>query len=420
MNILDCIFLSYMNLKNRKKNVYTTIILISLAVVIFVISLSYTNKFLESMEKAINKNISYRTIAVIPNYETSQEEIIKKALNVSNIVKVVPQKEYYTVVDIENIDQNLINNASMSIQGANEEIQPNIIGGRGIYKGENNVCIIPEKFYPYNLDENFNSEDLIDGKTLIGKDIMVKYYSYDYKDGIQKVNQIFEKKLTVIGTYDQDENMAEYNDCYISFDDMSDIVSDIEENTVYSENTVVAGGNGVFAIVDEAKNVKSVESTLKELGNDDYRVIVRSVANTELMETIQIVCVIVSIILMFIAFVNITISTIKSAIERKYEIGMQKAIGFKNRQIQCITFTENIIIGSLSNIVAITLTVIINIILKKYIIDTNSQLYQIGLNIDIIICLIALMISLIIPTISSFICNIVILKKTPVSLNKER
>ena len=420
MNILDCIFLSYMNLKNRKKNVYTTIILISLAVVIFVISLSYTNKFLESMEKAINKNISYRTIAVIPNYETSQEEIIKKVLNVSNIVKVVPQKEYYTAVDIENIDNNLLDNASVSIQGANEDIQPSIIEGRGFYKNENDVCIIPEKFYPYNLDENFNSEDLIDGKTLIGKDIIIKYYSYDYSDGIQKVNQAFEKKLTVIGIYNQDENMAEYNDCYISFNDMSSIISDIKENTVYSENTIVAGGNGVFAIVDEAKNVKSVESALKELGNDDYRVIIRSVANTELMESIQIVCVIVSIVLMFIAFVNITISTIKSAIERKYEIGMQKAIGFKNRQIQWITFTENIIIGSLSYIVAIALTVIINIILKKYIIDTNSQLYQIGLNIDIIICLIALIISLIIPTISSFICNIAILKKTPVSLNKER
>ncbi len=414
MSIRDYIFLASKNLSIRKKSVCISIFLISLAILILVMSLSYANCFLDAMDRAINENISYRTIAVMDYGDITKEEMLEKVDSINNVEKVILQSNYQTGVKLINIEDRFFKDSSISIQGASNKIQPNIIAGRGFDKDELGVCIVPEKFYPY---DEFDPEKIIDGKSLIGKKIKIEYYSIDYRTFKSSINKAFNKEFTVIGVYNPNENVDDYSYCYIPFEDIENIVKDIKDNTLYKEKTIIVEDKGLFAIVDKAENVEKVLNDIQSL---NCRAIIRSVANTDLMNVIKTICLIVFGIIIVIALINIIISSIKSIIDRKYDIGMQKAIGYKNKYIQGILFMENIIIGVLSYVIAIIVALVLNFVVNKYVVNNDIQLHLIGLNLDIITCIIAFVISIIIPTISSALSSVLTLKRTPVTLNKER
>ncbi len=415
MRIKDYIFLASKNLSTRR-NVSTNILLLTVAMIIFIISLSYTSCFLSGMDKAINKNISYRSIVAMDYGDISMEEMTEKLCNIDNVIKVVPLTNFLTGINIKKIGVHDYNDAGISIQGAANDVQPNIINGRGFNENENGVCIIPEKFYPYDYDE-FSPEKIIDGNQLIGQKIEAEYYSHDNRPLSPIVCKTFKKEFTIIGVYNQEDNMEDYSYCYVSFDDIDAINKDIKENNIYSEKTILLESKGLVAIVDKAENVEKVLNDIQSL---NCRAIIKSVANTDLMNVIKTICLIVFEIIIVIALINIIISSIKSIIDRKYDIGMQKAIGYKNKHIQGILFTENNIIGVLSYVIAIMVALVLNFIVRKYFVNNDIQLHLIGLNLDIITCIIAFVISIIIPTISSALSSVLTLKSTPVTLNKER
>lgn len=411
MRLSDYLYLASKNLSRRKKSVVINVFLIMIAMLIFIVALSFTNHFLNAMNKAINQNISYRTIAVLDYDENSQKELMDQISQINFVERVMTSEEYETRVELKELDGNI------SLIGADHEITPNIIAGRGILPGENGVCIIPEKFYPYNdLYQNFDPEKIIDGKSLIDKKIKITYHSYDFSNGVNTLNQTFEKELTVIGVYNQDENINDYNYCYASFEDVQAINKELEENTIYAENVIYFKANSIYTIVDEAKNVEEV---LNEIRNLDCRAIIKSTANIELIDTINLVFLIIFIFLCIISIISITVSSIKSISERKYEIGMQKAIGYKNKEIQKILLTENFLIGIFSYIPTLILAMLIVYFVKVIMIPSNFQLQQIGVGLDFSVCFIAFIISLCIPLFSSILCGKKILQKTPISLNKE-
>lgn len=415
MRINDYIRLATKNISRRKRSVVVSVVLVSLSMLIFIIALSFTRCFLDSMERAINKNISYRSIAIMDYGGVSQEDMIEKISQIPNIEKVVSQDRYEIGADIKKVENENVN-GELILQGADKGIAPNITFGRNFYENEKGVCIIPEKFYPYDLYEDFNKDKIIDGKNLVGQEIEIKYYAYDYTSHNRKIYKEFKKKLQVIGTYDQDDSLNYYNCCYVSFDDIDDMLIDIEMNSKLNEDIIYVKNNGIVAIVNEAKNV---EAALENINEVECRATIRSVANTELINVIDIVAFIISSFLIIIAIINISLSSIKSMMERKYEIGMLKAIGYKNRNIQGILFAENLLIGIISYIVTIILAIVINYFIQLKIVLVNFQLQQIGLKLNTTICIIALIISIIAPTLSSVFCNKKALKMSSVSLSKE-
>lgn len=416
MRVVDYIHLAIKNLSRRKKSATIGIILISFAMLIFVISLSYTTCFLDAMNKAINKNIAYRTIVLV-DFEESSEVMLEKALQISHVQYAVDEDEYFTMAEVIKVGEQEVEKEYLGFYGANSNVEPNIIAGRGILENEKGVCIIPEKFYPYDESEGIDDKKIIDGKNLIGKNITISYYSQDCTGEVEVINKTFEKTFTVVGVYNQEDSVNEYDECYISFEDVADIERDREKNTIYKENVIVVGGNCIYIMIDEAENVQTALSQIRELGG---RALVRSVTNIDTMRIIKLVCVIVSAVLISIALINITISSVKSVIERKYEIGMQKAIGYKNKNIQGILLTENCLIGIIAYVIAIIIAIIITYLVQTKLVPETPGLIIIGIKLKFDICMLAFALSIVVPTVSSLISNIFALKKTPVSLNKER
>lgn len=415
MRVIDYIFLANSNL-SRRKRIIASIVLTAISMLILIFTLSFSSSFKNTMERAVLKNISYRTVVVMGDYSVSSDKIIDDVMNIENVEKVIPNNQYESGSSVVKVGGSSISGI-IGLYGANSEMQPNIISGRGFLENEREVCLIPKDFYPYNIYPSYDSSNTLDGEKLLGKEIVLEYYSYDRTSNKSEVNGTYTKKLTVVGVYDSNENVSGNNYCYIPFEDMDEINTTREENSVYGTDTIYVEDNTVMVVVDDTSNVDSVISKIQELG---YRSMVRSTANLEMIDTINKVTMIVFGVVILIVIINLTISSIKSIVERGYEIGMLKAIGYRKREIRNILFTENLIVSTISYIITILLVLVLNIVIKKCIFSRIYELEQMNLSLQTSTILIAFIVSMIIPVITTALSSTKILKQTSVNLNKER
>lgn len=412
MKINDYIYLASVNLKRRRKSFVVNVILISISLFILICCLSFSNSLSKAMNRALINNISYRSISAMSNKSIKTEELVDMVGSVEHVIKVVPQMKYETALEVSALDNENFS-GNITAYGGNEEIYPNIIAGRSFYDDEKNVCIVPKKFYLFDMNE-YDKEKSIDGESLIGKSIEITYYSYEYIENSAPIKKDkYTKTLKVIGVYDQDENMMNVNECYINFSDISDIMDIRLEGNNYSGMDT----QGVTAIVDSSLNVNQVVETLESM---DLRVIVRSVVNEKLIKIINLTSIFVSSVIMIIAFINITISSIKSIEERRYEIGMLKAIGYNRKNIIGILVIENIIIGIAAFIITIIISLIAILLVREKIFSNNISLKSIGLDLNLNTSMVSLIIALVVPVLSGIICSGKITKKNSITLNKER
>ncbi|MBO5477944.1 MAG: FtsX-like permease family protein [Clostridia bacterium] len=412
MKINDYIYLASVNLKRRRKSFVVNVILISISLFILICCLSFSNSLSKAMNRALINNISYRSISAMSNKSIKTEELVDMVGSVEHVIKVVPQMKYETALEVSALDNENFS-GNITVYGGNEEIYPNIIAGRSFYDDEKNVCIVPKEFYLFDMNK-YDKEKSIDGESLIGKSIEITYYSYEYIENSAPIKKDkYTKTLKVIGVYDQDENMMNVNECYINFSDISDIMDIRLEGNNYSGIDT----QGVTAIVDSSLNVNQVVETLESM---DLRVIVRSVVNEKLIKIINLTSIFVSSVIMIIAFINITISSIKSIEERRYEIGMLKAIGYNRKNIIGILVIENIIIGIAAFIITIIISLIAILLVREKIFSNNISLKSIGLDLNLNTSMVSLIIALVVPVLSGIICSGKITKKNSITLNKER
>ena len=418
MKISDYIFLAKKNLSTRKGSVISITILITIAVIISILSFSFTTSLQNSMDKAINKNISYRTIAVMGAKEYTLEDEIKKIEEDENLSKVVDIKDYEGYVNLLELADDF-DSQMVCLMGTNKDLQPNVVKGRNFEDDEEKVCIIPDKLYTDYLSESYDKDKYIDGKSLIGKEITVEYYAFDYSNGDTNPikNKTFNEEYTVVGVYDPQESLIYGNVVFVNFSDLGRINQNVKDNTILDPKVRYSSNTTVMAIVNDAENV---DSSLKRIESLGYRAVVRSTIDTNIVLIVNIATDIVLVILASIILTNIVTSSIRAISERKYEIGIMKAIGYKNSNIQLIMLCENMIIGVRAYLIGLIISIITKECLTKFLIDKNYSLSQLNIKINVNICIIVILIIIVCHVISSVLASKKFLKETPVSLNKER
>lgn len=414
MRLVDYIFLANKNLSRRKKTVIINTILISISTIIFILGLSFTKCFMSVVNKAILNNPSYRTIVVMGIKENDKDNIIEKIKEDKNIAMVVNEKEYNTYATLKNIDTVTINKG-IDLNGASESVSPQVISGRNIKNSDENVCIIPKKVNFYSRGDVLDKDEYIDGEKLIGKKITIEYSSRD--DIKEEINKTFSKELEIIGVYDGDEYVVDGNEFYVPFTVVSKIRNDIEENWIKEPNTVYSGGNNIYAIVNNSLNTEKSFEKIQALG---YRAIIRSTTNTLIVVVINTIVGIVVVVFLLIVLINITSSTIRSIDERKYEIGMLKAIGYKNKNIRKLLLVENLIIGVRAYLIGLIVSIIGMKIMQINIFEKNYDFYPFNIRVDVIICLVASIITVVVPTLATLFSSKKLYSKTAISLSKER
>jgi ABC-type antimicrobial peptide transport system permease subunit len=417
MKIIDYIYLANKNLSRRKGSVILNTILIAISVIILILVISFTNSLKDTIDRAIVNNISYRTI-VITGVKEKQDELIKKIYDDENIIKVIKDSEYNSHGTISKID-NVESNYSISLIGSDVNTQPYVIKGRNIKEGETKVCIVPSKYFLDSVYVNYNKDNYINGEDLLGKKISIEYYAYDCSlgDYNAKKYKTFNDEYEVIGVYDSDENYMYGDDCFIAFSDIYEINKNVEDYNIPDPNTNYSSSNTLYAIVNNSLNVETSLEKIQQLG---YRALVRSTANTQIVYIINVVTSIVLAVLIVIIVANITTSSIKSITERQYEVGMLKAMGYKNKNIKGILLCENLIISIRAYIIGFLISFIVMKLLQINLFSKYVELDQLNINLNIRICILALIGSVLVPVISNVLSGRKMFKRTPVSLNKER
>ncbi len=104
------------------------------------------------------------------------------------------------------------------------------------------------------------------------------------------------------------------------------------------------------------KHLDSYES----VSYTDYATTFKDMSKT-IMQAITVVLIAFSSISLFVSTIMIAIITYISVMERIRDIGILKSLGFKNRDIKCIFYLENIFIAILSTIASIAITYAISI-----------------------------------------------------------
>ena len=246
-----------------------------------------------------------------------------------------------------------------------------------IVKGRNpenlNEIVIPVKFCPYN-EFDMQKDKFINGNKLIGTTFTIKSdksvnYNLDHDDPkyLEMMNNREIVTLTIVGTYDSTANLVEADTAFATMETIDNLkspyhgghgITDSEGNSTFYNDEYVDR----MIRVDSYKNLDYVKNELTKQGFYYWEVM-----GIDLIEflTILLVPLVVSIILLIVAFVLIKNFTKKKLNNRHTNLGLLKAIGYTNKDIKKLEFTENIIITLFCTFLAFIIYFIVYLVVTK-------------------------------------------------------
>lgn len=391
--------------REKKKNIIN-IILMVISLTIFISTTSLSASMKNYFQRSFQNNVECRTLFV--NFDSeiyTSEQIINKLYKYKNISAAIPQSSIRNfgvseeLIGVFKLPKLGGNDGTIKVNGGNYNATPDVMAGRKFEDGESNVAIIPNKFIPdsrLSFSEPISNNKGIEGKDLLGKEIQCKF-----EDDIIYT-------FTVVGVYDFEIVDQARNTIYIPYSDMDNITSDKYKLTSETKEPVVA-------VVDEYNNVEKVINELYADGMSSYTMI----SFDQLIPTfVDIVGLVISIIVFIVAIITISTNTMKVVRDREPEIGMLKAIGYKNSLILKILNIETLLVGVLGFIISIILSggilyFINNMLLSE--VPTSS----INISLDIIKVITAIAIAILVPVISTILASIRTMKITPALAMKE-
>lgn len=431
MKLSTVYFLSKANLKGNKHSTSATVIAAILCISLSVLSvLSFT------LSKQINDykyDFRARTIEAYPYNRVFDNKTLNDIKNIDHVESVDIEDELRVqFFHIDNIydDSGTYGEIQKSIDEkdtllsmwsliCNEKRQ--VIAGENLDETPEFSCIIPHLFYPFDEDVYDTSGlDYIDGESLIGKTLVLNEgsegFNIDYFDGNDSKRVTipsFEVKLKIVGVYyasvtaDGDPSLI-----YVSENTGKKLLKTAVEKSGDSYNDLTDFLNkpefhNIHITVDDFDNLSYVYNKLTDMN-------VSVVEGTELginqsTPVIATVFSILSYIITASAFIIaliIILQSSKNAIEdKKSEIGMMKAVGYKDRQILSCATLEQLIISFRGFIVGTAVSAIIVAVINfvNYHGSYANRIYIIAWSDYFIFTAIAFAVVMFIPLLSQFV-----------------
>jgi putative ABC transport system permease protein len=298
-------------------------------------------------------------------------------------------------------------------------------------------CIVPANFYPFEPDNDYEDLDYIDGTKLVGQTLTVtgsenavgidyNYYIGINEDGEEDCAQdssalpALKFKLKIVGAYfNAPTSYCPYKAIWVSK----------ETNKLMTEMTLKEAGvdlsanstklakwwndsslHDYYVIVDNYDNIPYVFDAVSKMGYDinstpEYEMRNSVTLIADLFSTIGTFLIIAIGILSIIILIQSSITSIKT---RKGDIGLMKAIGYKNRQIFAGLCHEQLSLTLRGFIIGGSFSALF-VLVTNYIFSHKSfrdMLYIIDWSLFLTYLLIALAIAIIVP----LLCQIILLK----------
>ena len=382
MKISNIHFLSKGSIKGNTKS--NSVVVIAL---LFTVALTLVSSFSFTVQNAVNdykKDLRARSIRLDPD-KLITESKIEAIKNIEHVEAVYPAMSYcFNSMEVEEISDmpevkeriDEVSSLVYLIPMIGDEDR-SVIAGKTLGQSEDFSVLVPAYFYPYGdyYDVEKSREkydmDYIDGVSLIGKTITVKGdekfgYSYPYQFEMDwedvpvgydiKELPSFPIKLKVVGTYLNTATILSYNDLLVSEKTMRKIdemelkakgydMNDDEDEVVHFYHTPSLHEH--YVVLDEYDNIPYVVNKLRELGyfptedstaqwiNPNTITIsnILSVVGTLLVAATALICAITVIQSSALALQN-----------RRGELGLLKAIGYKNKDIFAFLTLEQLLL----------------------------------------------------------------------------
>lgn len=300
------------------------------------------------------------------NYSEAKSLFVYKDINYSDIVSDLINREHIAIV--YNQDYNMatgylnIDNKKIyvNIKPLNNIYSPKIISGRKVNDSNEMIC---PKYLAKNISDLTIISDVINMKDYVDKELNLSYKKEIFRD-LYTIDTIkeYSRKIKIVGLYDDGYSTGMFYDCYMLDETLKEIVE--EERIVYSDEylsqvKVEENGLSTSVVVDKLENVDTVSKQLKE---DGYIVERQLAMKTELLENINLISKILTIIMFLFISIIFVIYLGNMIKKQKRDIGLYKLFGFTNRQI------TNIIIFKVLTIIILSIVlegVIIMFLLEK-------------------------------------------------------
>ena len=200
---------------------------------------------------------------------------------------------------------------------------------------------------------------------------------------------------------------------------VNEIDSSLNDNL--TEIGIITEPSKITIIPKDFKSKEKIVDLINNYDNDiTYNDYFKSIINsiTEIINTITKVLIIFVSISLIVSSIMIGIITYVSVLERTKEIGILRCLGARKKDIIRIFNAENLIIGSFSSLISITVTLFLNLLINK-IIDSYINIHNIAI-LTINNILIIYFVSIFITMIGGLIPSILASKKDPIiSLKSE-
>lgn len=362
-------FLSKANIKGNKKSTAVVVLTCMLVIACTVISC-----FTFVTEKAVNEykeDYMARALSLDPWFTPITDEAIAAISNVDHVESVDDYAGLqsicaFDILDIQSedgktdeVDERIKNgNAFTYICGLVGDEKKTVIAGENLDDSPVFSCLVPSMFYPFE-DERGGAKDLdyIDGTSLVGKTITIKGFNgnidltYNYYNSEEDAGNDYvsltspEFKLKIVGTYYSSvTESGTFFDIYVSRetdllmtkmaleDSGVDLSSDYSEVSRWWNDPSL---HSYYVVVDDYDYWPYVFNQVYEMGYDiagaPTQIIKEStVLMAGLFGTVGRLLTAAILIITIIILIQSSIASIK---ERKGQIGLLKAMGYKDRQI---------------------------------------------------------------------------------------
>lgn len=243
------------------------------------------------------------------------------------------------------------------------------IAGKSLAESEDFTCMVPSVFYPdFDVDTLNEDVDFLDGRTFIGTTLSLK--SDKFAIPIAQYSDVdvppTEFTLKVVGVYDIKKTAFEPDDILVSHN-TGVLLDKLCMEHVKQENPIgyqavidlrEDGEHNYYSIVlDDSRNVQQVIQDLDKIGIKDCT------PNYIIYDAFKLFVSVVNVAgraftfaVLGLAVLNIFLAVHNAMTERTKEIGLLKAIGYKDRQVFLSMYLEQLKIGLKSFCIAAVLS----------------------------------------------------------------
>lgn len=327
---------------NRLSTVLYCIFMI-FSTVLVLISVSIAFPLKANIDGKINNHISNRELVTEFSAEVS-DELIKQ--NIDKIKMLEHVEAVYRMpaqLRVSETSGALHNGYSFGfIHTGNETI---ITSGRAFDESETGVALVPQNIRDFNPDDNRILE--VPGESLVGKTLV-------FADECNNLH-----KAEVIGAYSTSDPLYSGAQILIPQSDLCKYTDEVLKNDS-SGGLSVSSDKSYIILIDNAENTEKALDDVLSI-RAAYRqpsLIDADAYNTALYVLLAMLAFfIVMIVLGFFMFAKNNVNS------RTNELALYRSVGYKSKQIFYIIFSEHLLLGLLSIVIGIIITIILNRIL---------------------------------------------------------